>query len=211
MSEIPLHFLSGNLSVEGALHLPEGEGPFPGVAICHPHPQYGGDMDNSVVMAVVEGLLQQGAAALRFNFRGVGKSQGVYSGGIGEREDAVAAFNTLRERKVVSPGRLGLAGYSFGAGVALALASRTPQVKAVAVSACPTPSLEEFARADFTGPKLFLTGDMDSFIQEDVARGRVARVPPPKTLHVLRGADHFLLGHEGDICKLVGEFFRDHL
>lgn len=220
MSETRLNFLSGSLSLEGVLHIPQGKGPalsqskgpFAGVAICHPHPRYGGDMHNNVVMAAVNGLLSHGIAALRFNFRGVGRSQGEYSGGDGERQDAAAALRALAQRPEIRQERLGLAGYSFGAGVALAVAGMTPDVKAVAAIACPTPALEEFTRATFAGPKLFLTGNMDSFIPEEVVRGLVDRLPRSiGALHVLRGADHFLLGHEAEIGRLVGEFFRDHL
>src|SRR3712207_4695272 len=83
---------SGDITLEGSLHLPEGKGPFPAVVVCHPHPQYGGDMHNNVVMALVDGVTRRGVAALRFNFRGVGRSGGTYDGGNGEQGDVQAAL-----------------------------------------------------------------------------------------------------------------------
>ena len=79
-------------TLEGFLHLPEGDGPFPGVVVCHPHPQMGGDMNNNVVMGVCYSLFIAGIASLRFNFRGAGRSQGVYDEGRGEMDDALAAL-----------------------------------------------------------------------------------------------------------------------
>ncbi|MBI2911700.1 MAG: hypothetical protein HYY05_06120 [Chloroflexi bacterium] len=94
--------------MEGLLSLPErgpaGEtpalpaGPYTGVVICHPHPLRGGDMHNNVVAALALGFAQSGLATLRFNFRGVGASQGSYDDGRGEREDARAALRFLAER-----------------------------------------------------------------------------------------------------------------
>ncbi|MEE9284179.1 MAG: alpha/beta hydrolase, partial [Dehalococcoidia bacterium] len=68
---------NGEVTLEGALRTPDGQPPFPGVVLCHPHPQYGGDMSNNIVMAMAQGLNGRGIATLRFNFRGVGASTGV--------------------------------------------------------------------------------------------------------------------------------------
>src|SRR3989442_386300 len=89
--------------------------------VCHPHPQYGGTMHNKVVHRVAVTLLNLGAAVLRFNFRGVGKSAGVYGDGDGELEDARAALGFMRGR--YSGAREWVAGFSFGAWVAARLAA----------------------------------------------------------------------------------------
>ena len=110
--------------LEGQLDLPD-EGaatPSAGVVICHPHPQYGGEMTNNVVMAVSSSIVAYGMAALRFNFRGVGRSGGAYDNGVGEQDDALAALEALATGVVgddlPDEMRVGLAGYSFGGGVA---------------------------------------------------------------------------------------------
>ena len=72
--------------LEGQLDLPDEATPSAGVVICHPHPQYGGEMTNNVVMAISSSIVAYGLAALRFNFRGVGRSGGSYDSGIGEQD-----------------------------------------------------------------------------------------------------------------------------
>src|SRR5262245_48015227 len=93
-----------------------------GLVVCHPHPLYGGDMDNPVVIRAAEVAREVGVATLRFNFRGTGASGGVHDRGIGEQDDARAAIATLRAR--LGPDRpVGLSGYSFGAWVSARVAS----------------------------------------------------------------------------------------
>ena len=87
MPDTQVAFSSGTLSLQGILHLPVGDGPFPGVVVFHPHPHMGGSMQNNVVIACCSGLVNQGIAALRFNFRGVGESQGVSEAGDAEIAD----------------------------------------------------------------------------------------------------------------------------
>jgi alpha/beta superfamily hydrolase len=85
-------FPSGALTLEGTYYTAGDEEPRAGVVVCHPHPQYGGDMRNVVVSTVVRGALDAGLGALVFNFRGVGESEGAFDGGAGEREDVLAAL-----------------------------------------------------------------------------------------------------------------------
>src|SRR5579884_1047828 len=92
MPETCLTIPAGDITLEGVLDAPEGDGPFPAVVVCHPHPQYGGDMSNNVVLAAVRGLRGRGIGSLRFNFRGVGRSGGSYAAGAGERDDVRAAL-----------------------------------------------------------------------------------------------------------------------
>ena len=94
-------------ALEALLHLPDGEPPFPGVVICHPHPQFGGDMYNNVVGALVRAALGVGVAALRFNFRGVGESEGAYDDGNGEPDDVRAALDFMRSQPEIDPKRVG--------------------------------------------------------------------------------------------------------
>ena len=111
---------SGELTLAGVLHTPEGDGPFSAVVVCHPHPRMGGDMTSNVVLAAVEGLAAQGIAALRFNFRGSGASEGTHDDGKGERDDVRAALSFAADLGELDATRIGLAGYSFGAGMSAA-------------------------------------------------------------------------------------------
>ena len=109
---------NGDLRLEAAVH--DGEGAIAAVVL-HPHPQYGGDMDNHVGMAITSALAARGATTIRFNFRGTGASTGTYDGGDGEASDARAAVAAARE--AAPEAKLILAGYSFGAMIAAAIAA----------------------------------------------------------------------------------------
>src|SRR5260221_12409425 len=117
MIEILVSFRSGDLTLEGLLANP-GRGAAAAV-VCHPHPMYGGSMYNNVVDAMLAAMWQLGYATLRFNFRGVGASEGEHDGGIGEDDDAASAIAFLRSQPGVRKGEAVMAGYSFRATVAV--------------------------------------------------------------------------------------------
>src|SRR5260370_22509693 len=93
MKEVPISFRSGEVTLEGLIANPGGDAP--AAVVCHPHPMYGGSMFNNVVEAILGALRELGYATLRFNFRGVGGSEGEYDGGRGEADDACAAMAFL--------------------------------------------------------------------------------------------------------------------
>src|SRR5579863_3562515 len=114
-------FLDGPAGrLEALLEEPEDAAPREAALVCHPHPQHGGTMHNKVVYRVARGLRRAGAVALRFNYRGVGASQGAYAQGEGELDDARAALAYLRARYPNVP--FTLAGFSFGSRIVLRLA-----------------------------------------------------------------------------------------
>ena len=108
-------FKSGDLTLEGMIASPDSARPHRAAVVCHPHPFYGGSMYNNVVDAVLEALHARGFATLRFNFRGVGQSEGEFDNGKGEADDAIAAIRFLTAQKGVRADSAVLAGYSFGA------------------------------------------------------------------------------------------------
>jgi alpha/beta superfamily hydrolase len=176
------------------------------VVVCHPHPLFGGDMRNSVVAAVCRALVEAGIAALRFNFRGVGRSQGSFGDFVGERVDAMAALAYLRRRDGVDPARVGLVGYSFGAAVAL-LAADEHLAALAAISppefGHPPPSVR--CRA------LLITGERDDIAVPADVTALAQTLGPQCRAEVVPSADHFWWGHEEKLAQAVAGFLRDCL
>ncbi len=202
-----VEFTVGEATIEGELHLPAGTGPFPGVAVCHPHPVYGGDMNNNVVVTICRALVSQGVAALRFNFRGVGASGGRYDGTGGERDDTVAALAWLSSREDIDPSRIGLAGYSFGGGVALPVALGDERVRRLmlvspALSDSGWGELEKYPR-----PKLVVVGGADSVVPSERFEELRTAARSPADYKLVPGADHFWSGFEVAIGADVEGFF----
>lgn len=203
-----ISFESGGLRLEGRLGLPSGEGPVPGVVICHPHPLYGGDMDNALVMGVAAALVGSGFAVLRFNFRGVGASQGEFAQGAGELADALAAVTFLTGSKEVNGSHIGIAGYSFGAGIAaLAAAQQQASLGAVALVSCPPGPLGASKAQGVLAPKLLVCGDRDHIISPEVFSALAQGFRDPKEVHLVPGADHFWRGREDAVGSLLARFF----
>ena len=204
-------FPSGELALEGTLHLPAEEGRFPGVVICHPHPQYGGDMYNAIVASLAQSLCHAGIAALRFNFRGVDMSEGSFDGGVGEIEDAVEALSFLSLSDNVDASRVGIAGYSFGAAVALAAAWRSDTAQAVASIACPSRVFNEMSAREMLQPKLLILGERDHDFPAQQFKFMARRFTEPKDIEIIGGADHFFGGHVSQVAELATEFFAQWL
>ena len=211
MTQSYVNFSSGKLTLEGDWHLPEGEGSFPAVVVCHPHPQYGGEMSNNVVMALCQALSQQGLAAFRFNFRGAGGSQGSFGDGIGEQQDVKAALSFVARNNKIDSSRLGLAGYSFGAGVALAMAPAEEQVKALALISPPLDSPGWESLSKYSRPKLILGGSEDDFFPADRLAKLVQKLAEPKEYEIIPGPDHFWWGYEPKLASRAVQFFKRYL
>jgi len=199
-------FASGALMLEGALDLPE-QTPAPGIVVCHPHPMYGGDMHNNVVDAICETAAGNGIAALRFNFRGAGGSEGSYDNGIGEQDDVRAALAYLRELPEVDGERIALAGYSFGA--AIALQATDDRLNAfIAVS---LPTMMPLKEVRVACPALFISGDGDEYSDAAELTGLVHGLGPQAELKLLPGLGHFWFGVERDLEAIISPFLRAHL
>lgn len=195
-------FNAGALRLEGMLAIPATASK--AVVICHPHPQYGGDMDNNVVSAVAVECQRVGIATLRFNFRGIGGSDGQYDGGAGEVDDARAAVAFIRER--MAPVTVTLAGYSFGAMVALRAGHDLTGVDRLIAIAPPVSMFDLTFLNGCTKPKLFLVGDRDQFCPSNALERAVAALPGDTVVKRLGGADHFLFGSEASVGDEVVRF-----
>lgn len=171
---------SDGLRLEGALR--EGDGDLLALVL-HPHPQYGGDMHNHVVTAVCGALAESGATTLRFNFRGTGRSEGAFDSGRGEADNARAAVAAMRALR--PDARLLLAGYSFGAMIAAAVATDVRADALVLISPplgmMPTPQIAPNLRT------LLITGEDDQIAPPDALRALDA---PNRTIVVAPGVDH---------------------
>lgn len=208
---LKVSFKSGSLTLEGLLHTPQGEGSWPAVLVCHPHPLYGGSMYNLVVYELCKGLSEAGFIALRFNFRGVGWSEGSYGEGVGEREDVEGALKFLLGLKAVNERSIGLAGYSFGAYVGLAATYKDQRVKALAAISPPV-SLYDFSfLKDCIKPKLLICGDKDQFTPKERFMAFCSKLPSPKLVEVVPYADHFWLGLEKVVSRKVVGFLVNTL
>lgn len=195
--------------LEGELWLPESTPPVAGVVVAHPHPQRGGSMDNNVVVAVCEGLTRAGIAALRFNFRGVGQSEGTSSAGSEEPGDLLGALAFLAAQAEIDAQQIGLAGYSFGARMCFAVVPRAPQLKALLAIAAPL--REPLPAAEHpVCPFLALVGDRDGLVAQGVER-YASYLPHPARLQIVAGPDHFWWGFEPTLIAATETFFATHL
>ena len=210
-AERPVRFQAGGLWLEGRLHVPSARTPAAGLVICHPHPLYGGDMGNNVVDAVCRALWRADLATLRFNFRGVGGSQGQFDDGRGEQDDARAALACLAGQNGVDPQRLGLAGYSFGAVIALQVSASDPPSNTMigALCAISPPTNARLLEAGRWGPqpKLIAVGDADPYANLLDLERWAAGLTPPADLRSFEEVDHFWLGAEEELGSIVAGFF----
>lgn len=210
MKESYVTFPCGDLSLEGVCHIPEGPGPFPAVVVCHPHPLYGGTMDNNVVYAVCQALCRKGILALRFNFRGVGRSQGMVRG-MGDHEDVIAAVSFIALVEGVDKEKIGLCGYSAGAVAAFATPPVDERVQAAAVISPPLSMVSLDGLKGYSRPKLIVIGSGDNFTRLDDFQRFCESLAEPKQSEAIPGADHFWWGYEDQVGERVASFFADVL
>ena len=197
-------FQSGELTLEGCLQMAQSV-PAPGIVVCHPHPLYGGDMRNNVVETLCQAAVGAGACALRFNFRGVGGSEGTHDHGRGEVDDARAALDYLRGLPEVDPHRLVLAGYSFGAAVALAAAD--DQLRGLIAVSCPTTD-SSGSSARPSCPVLFVSGDRDEYSHPDQLQRLAREIGPQAEVVIHAGVDHFWWGSDDRLSQTVAGFLE---
>ena len=204
-------FPCGDITLEGLYYGIEKAEPAPAVAVCHPHPLYGGSMHNNVTYAVADALVKSGVAALLFNFRGVGRSGGMHSGDSSEQEDVKSALDWLQGQQNVDKDRLGLAGYSFGGGMALPVACSDERVRGVALISPYFESSPTALLRDCRKPKLIVGGGNDDMVPVSDIEQYGREAAEPKKFQIIKGADHFWGGYEGLVAGKVVSFFKDVL
>jgi alpha/beta superfamily hydrolase len=208
---VKVQFQSDGLSLVGVLQIPDGEGLFPAVVICHPHPLYGGSMDNNVVNSLCDALVANPCITLKFNFRGVGGSQGMFSDGVGEQADVKAAISFVAALREADRARLGLAGYSAGAAWGVTAAYRDDRVSALAAVSPPLTLFDFNVLRDCRKPKLMICGSRDELIQDKALLDFCRTLPEPRECYIVEGADHSWWGHEKELAERVTDFFSKTL
>lgn len=178
---------SGPLEAVAACPSPELERPAMAVVL-HPHPLYGGTLQNKVVHTIARAFTELGARAVRFNFRGVGASAGQFGHGIGEADDALAVLRWARERRPHDA--VFLAGFSFGAYVALRAAAAFPLAGLLTIA--PAVHLYDFAELETPRVPWFLfQGERDEVVPVEQARAWASRQTPPPRWVAFADASHF--------------------
>jgi alpha/beta superfamily hydrolase len=175
--------------IECLLEEPESAEPTEACLVCHPHPLYGGSMHNKVVYRMARALRQAGAVVLRFNFRGVGRSQGMHDNGAGELDDARLLLDWLRARYPVLP--YSVAGFSFGSRIALRLGCSLPGVRRIIAVGFPTKTENlDYLRTCAT-PKIFVQSTHDEHGPRPELEALYRDFADPKQIHWVTATDHF--------------------
>lgn len=178
--------------LEAILMYPDTE-PVAAAVVCHAHPLQGGIMHFKPVFRAAKALQSQGVAALRFNFRGVGTSEGTHDQGRGEQEDVKAALSELERRFPGLPLLVG--GFSFGSSMALRVAASDARPRAVFALGFPAGMLTDTSYLrSVRAPRLFVQGELDTIGPPDRLRPLVDASPEPRRLVVIEQADHFFTG-----------------
>jgi alpha/beta superfamily hydrolase len=171
------------------------------IVLCHPHPQYGGSMDDAVLDTMATAANRHGIAQLRFNFRGVGASAGAFDHGKGEVDDLLAVLDWLRSE--IGPAAVVLAGYSFGSNIVWRALDRASDVAQILLVAPPVAMMDYVARPALTTPTAIVCGDADDFVAAtDLIRWRDSSAPAA-TITTIAGADHFFRGTHAALREAI--------
>lgn len=206
MHEEKVFFACGDIKLEGALAMVKGDTPAPRVVVCHPHPQYGGNMHNNLVSNITRTLSKEGFITLRFNFRGVGYSEGSYGQGVEEVRDVEAAVDFLEGLEPVETGSLFMVGYSFGAMVGLQVAVKDERIRGWVGISPPVAMYDLGYLKGSNKPKHLLYGDSDEVCPEKEMEKLFVSLEEPKSMSVISGADHFFWGSEQTVAEHVKTF-----
>ena len=178
------------------------------VVLAHPHPQYGGTLHSKVVYQASKALNELGCAVLRFNFRGVGASEGEWAEGSGEREDFRAALDLMASRYPAAD--LWTAGFSFGAWVAMTEGALDPRVS-VLIGIAPPVGMHDFsAFKASTKPKFLIHGERDQVSPLKAVYELYGQLHEPRELAVIDAADHVFDGKVSEVGDTIVELLADY-
>ena len=198
--ETEIRFLCEDFEIEGLLSRDDSD---KGVVISHPHPLYGGDMHNNVVSAIQRAFRNNGYTTLRFNFRGVGDSDGRYAKGIGEQKDVRSALSFLEEMGIEN---IHLAGYSFGAWVNALATQEIAHLAGMVMVSPPVAAIDFQPIIRLPALKLVITGSRDEFAPGDVIEALLPSWNPDVHFEVVNGADHFYIRHTDRLEEILSSY-----
>jgi alpha/beta superfamily hydrolase len=193
-------FISDSFEIEGRLFKGDTD---KGVIITHPHPLYGGNMQNSVVGAISLAYQKIGITTLKFNFRGVGGSQGSYDDGNGEQEDVRAAVAYLADSGIR---QIDLAGYSFGAWVNALAVNGGLKIDNMIMVSPPVAFIDFKSISNINSLKLIVTGSRDDIAPADRVEKIYPTWCPTARFEVISGADHFYGGYQDQLEAVLADF-----
>jgi uncharacterized protein len=208
MKEEPISFSSDALRLEGLIARTGVSTVTRGAVVCHPHPLYGGSMYNNVVEAALEAMWRLGWPTLRFNFRGVGRSEGEHSGGTGEGEDAEAAVRFMAGDLGVDLKKMVLAGYSFGAMAAMNAASKLTGLGALTLIALPLRMAQTDALGHLGASLVLAAGNRDNYCPPAQLQALHQALGSQAQLKIISGADHFFGGYEAELADALEAMLR---
>jgi alpha/beta superfamily hydrolase len=181
--------------------------------LLHPHPQHGGTMNNKVVYSLYHAFVRRGFSALRFNFRGVGRSQGSFDRGEGELSDAAAALDWLQGYNP-NASSCWIGGFSFGAWIGMQLLMRRPEIDGF-IAIAPPANLYDFSfLAPCPSSGLILQGDHDTIVSLEAAQKLVNKLSHQRDIkidyRIVKGADHFFQSHMDEVTAHVDSYIAAH-
>ncbi len=181
--------------------------------LLHPHPQHGGTMNNKVVYALYHAFVRRGFSALRFNFRGVGRSQGTFDRGEGELSDAASALDWLQSYNA-NTRSCWIGGFSFGAWIGMQLLMRRPEIDGF-IAVAPPANLYDFSfLAPCPSSGLILQGDKDQIVTLEAQQKLVNKLSHQRDIkidyRILKGADHFFQNHMEELTAHVESYIAAH-
>ncbi len=175
--------------------------------VCHPHPLYGGTMHNKVVFRAAKTAIRLGVPTLRFNFRGVGKSEGHFDHGLGERDDVSAALDYLQTRLPRAP--VCMVGFSFGSAVALEVGATDPRAVALIGLGLPAASTDFGFLRGVTKPKQIIQATGDVYGPRPKVQELFDSLDEPKRIDWVERADHFFTDRLEEVQAAMGSFLQE--
>jgi uncharacterized protein len=194
--------------IEAMSLLPEAMDPNYFAICCHPHPLHQGTMHNKVVTSMAQACCNLGIASLRFNFRGVGESDGIYGDIAGELDDLIAVVTWLQQHQIAA--QFILMGFSFGSFIAAKYASQFPTAYLLSVA----PPVHRFKFSDLSViqcPWLIIQGDKDELVPSVEVYDWIAQLQPTPMLEKMSQAGHFFHGNLMTLRKLIETNLQKHL
>lgn len=213
IEERPIVFPSRDRSVillEGVLHVPStspSSSLFPTVILCHPQPA-SSNMNDELVVYLAQELAKNGFLALRFNFRGVGRSQGEQTDGRFEPLDVAGAVEFISQQKECRREKIALMGHAFGAFIALTYAPYDPRIRTVVAISLPIFRLGKGFGEKFERPKLFVTGEFDEVCPRHKLEPFVSTLPGGKGIKIITGARHLMRGYERETAGAILTYLK---